>query len=461
MTINYEEWNREDLKTTREFVNRALDKLRTGKKLTPLDMVPDLGIKEQQPYTSWIHPGSPEMLNKHPQYDLRNIETIYASKKSIIIVPIAHYRSHSDFKYAYGMSVEDMISYIQANPDHLRPVLGEAPIHYQGTSFYHKLFMSCRKIYGRYPIFTSFRISALQEMSRATAEGERVYGLKYSMATCIRDAEELFKISRKTLRDMSKYLLQTDEDTIRMTASKIQGLRICGFERLADLSLKLGILNHPLYSWAMLQGYTTHLIDPLQHALGGFTNLDLTDLEQMAFLRLFPLETVELKEAFLQSPAARSFLLRQGGGCEINIFKGGTIDPKSLNAIIELAEKYPEIGERLADYHKRASSGDLARASKSAQLLSEVLVEQYNKEYKEWQKRERIGKMMKGMLDYGASLIILPRVLLEGIPKSWELALLFAIEMFKRKVYPKVGTLDPKEIVEKLWRVKDLSLIHI
>jgi len=102
----------------------------------------------------------------------------------------------------------------------------------------------------------------------------------------------------------------------------------------------------------------------------------------------------------------------------------------------------------------------LIEASIAAHRFSEVLKEQYNKEIRGWERKEIAGKVVKRMLDYGASLIVWPPVLLSNIPTDWRLLLIYVIEVLKRKLYARVGALDVKEIVEALYDVKNWPFVE-
>jgi len=90
----------------------------------------------------------------------------------------------------------------------------------------------------------------------------------------------------------------------------------------------------------------------------------------------------------------------------------------------------------------------------AAQKLIEVLTEQYNQEVNGWIKRESYAKKAKCVLDFGSTLITWPPILLSQMPMEWKLLLIAVIEWFKKKFYRMVEILNPKEISEKLWRVK-------
>jgi len=126
---------------------------------------------------------------------------------------------------------------------------------------------------------------------------------------------------------------------------------------------------------------------------------------------------------------------------------------------MELAEKYPELPEKFSEYQKAITSTEIHKTMMAASQISEILSCQYSKEVEQWKSREILGKIVKGTLDYGASMIVWPTVLLSNLTLEWK-SIIVLIEVVKRTLYRKVAKLDTKKIVEKLWRVENWPLVE-
>lgn len=480
MNKSYKEWEKAEMDSSLQLVNKLSDRIQKGERIDLLELVPELRIGKGQLYTFWTVPGSPDALRNFPECDLRNLESIYASNEGKILVPIELHESRSEFEYTYGMSIETLTKHLKENKQCLRPTLIGGPWHFKRKGLYKGLIAACQEIYeGCYPPSVHSRTMTLFWLSRIQTIGDREnitpndeYWLdrvlesypEYDPDLSSRYhkmAEILFRVddTRASLNQISRMHRTKPRDLLDETSGKIMNLTIFGFNNHVRLSLRLArSFRDPELGRSMLYSYHHYLITPFTTGLGGFQNLDLFDIENMAFLRLFPLKSKELEEiqtAVLQSPAATSLLLQEPGRCRINIFRGGSVHKRDLDAMIKLSGKYPNIGKHLAGYRQKLHSGDLKGASKSAKRFSEILIGQYNAEIEEWKKREKRSNIVKGVLNYGASFVVWPTVLLSNLPIEWKSAVIVAIEMTKRALYRKIGALDTKKIVESLWRVKN------
>lgn len=149
--IDYEEWVEGEAKKYIEICSQLVSRIVKREKPSILSLVPEFRIDKGESYTLCT-PGfqiGGRLENLVPYYNK-------------IIIPIYNTNNKEDFKYYYGVYPEDLIKVLEVDEDKYFPIITSSPIFYRHDLF-DDLFETCKKLYGEYPPFPSFRIMSFQE----------------------------------------------------------------------------------------------------------------------------------------------------------------------------------------------------------------------------------------------------------------------------------------------------------
>jgi hypothetical protein len=375
--------------TSEELIERALRNMEKEKTISVFDLVPEYSWLLEKTYCSWVPPGSPQILEKHPS---TNIVALILSSFEHILVPIQPIQL-SDFKNWYGISWDNFLELVKKGT--LCPHLVRSP------KFYPSYFKALYKAYqdapyenkSRFPPFIGYRLT---EFIGRTS-------IQFKFRKCEQDASVLFNRidGPDSLVKLSKEFRETEEGIRAMFASSLWSMRCFGFEDLCKTYLELD----PNFAFrAVLMGHS-YLIENVTGALCGFSIYDDRDLRNMAFLRL-------PKPELLPSPLLQNFLLDRQMKAAYPIGSSPTI-------IVKI-EKYQERHEnelktvRNDMIEFRNSVGmtfNIERARATASEIAEDIEKIYSDELKEYFKLERLSNIMKRL---GFGVAYAPRAIMSS-----------------------------------------------
>jgi hypothetical protein len=463
MTVNYKDWEDSDRRVLSELGTPLFARAGKGDKIRLLDFYPEFDIKEGETFTVWF---PNKLAYPSPANNLANLAIHYNK----IVIPIFGYKNRQDFENIYGMAVDNLAEIFEQGYDKFLPLVTQAPSEYATYGYCDKLFDSIQRLRGKYPphmIRTSMFQRDLTLRVMANNEGipqtegwtqialnkfpeldlQRVRNIEVKQ---IADPKQLYSLAREQMFD--------SHEIERILASTIVDLRAFGYDKLT------GFLTDRLYKkygdlsllYSLLLEYRKYLVDPLTLQLGGFCNYSISNLEEMAFLRLLPLVNKDLKkldktnyELFLNSPGARSSVSLRG--YNMTVFLRGGDDINTLNDIAEFAERHKKETTKLSEYRQLISEGKLSAAGDALRRAGEVYT-QIGEEVKQLEKTEKRAKLGTYAISGGANVLSdMALYFSEGIPAEWKLV----IALFK-DIPSALGirNIDPKRVVDLLYDVK-------
>jgi len=468
MTVDYVQWKNEEVKNSIDVMKKCFDELQKGRELRLISLYPEFELKPEDVYTLWVAPGSPQQKQASPQTNLANLVTHYNK----IIMPINLCRSKQEFEYANAISLESIIRNLKENPGNYIPVTTGPESDYKAAGFYDGIFETCHSLYGHYPVDMAYRSTRFMEAvhltAKALARGDRP----------VRSAEEArarfpeFNIEWIRQNEVDQ-ILGRDVDGLRLLSERIHAgpldvskhfattilsLRACGHEDLVEFILKdMGEICESITTpYHILDIYEFFLVMPVSHCLGGFGNYTTNDLKNMAFLRILPLVTKDLKELdrtnlrlLFNSPGARSPVNLES--YKMQVFLKGGDDVNTLNELVGFAERHKKETRAMSEYRESVARGKFSEATKALMRSGEVYG-QISEEVEELAKKEKTAKLATYSMTGGATILSdIAIVLQQGLPLEWKLVIM----LFKDLFGSRIKDIDPKRVVEWIYDIRD------
>ncbi len=463
MTVNYKDWETIDRHNLSIAGSPLFDEASKGERINPLDLYPEFDIQKEETYTQWF---PTKLAEISPANNLANLALHYNK----VIIPIFGYKSRNDFEDIYGMSVENLSEIFERRPEKFLPAVTQHPLEYEAYGYCDKLFNVIHKVRGTYPPFLirgsffqrdlTLQVAARREGIIQTAGWTELLLSKFPEL----DVDQIRDIEIKRIADSAQmYSVARDQkfelaDLERAMASTVFELRSFGYGTLTGFLIdkfhkeysNLDLLYH------LLIDYRKYLIDPLTQQLGGFGNYTIADLERMAFLRVLPLVSKDLRRLdqinyslFLNSPGARSPVSL--GSHKMAVFLRGGEDVNTLNDLVDFAERHKKETRIMSEYRQLIAEGKLPAAADAFRRAGEVYT-QIGEEVKQLEKAQRRAKFATYAISGGATVLSDAALYYsEGIPPEWKLV----IAMFKDILnFLGIKNIDPKRIVDLMYDAK-------
>ncbi len=410
MVIEYDEWNRFELQQAAEACGKANEKASKGEKITPTSMIAETNLMEDDVYSLWLPPGLLGAGSYNPlTTSLANLLTTYQK----VIVPIPVFSTKSDFEASCMISVDKLTRIFEENEDRYVPIIGAAPINYKPMAFYEPLFAACKRVYGYYPPFASFRIDQFQLLQARAALAASTAITRANWQEQIRqsfpefemdyvrnvEVEDLLADKLVSLHALSIARGTTVDNVRSELATNIIALRAYGHVELTKFLLQSYYPKYPdlQHLYLLLHDYQSYLIQPLNGGLGGFSNYASDDLEVMAFLRVLPIKGKSMHEIerenmrlIMNSPAARSSLTIDE--FKMQVFLRGGDDVNVLNSLSDFAERHKKEIRAMAEYRKCIATADLSQATEQFRTAGEGFA-QLGEEIKELVRTTKLAKL--------------------------------------------------------------------
>jgi len=471
MPIDYDQWDKNDVESTKEYGSRSLEVLERGEKLRLFDLAREVGIKEGESYTLWRGEKSGYLSMR-----LANLVSYYDK----VIIPLQPCPTTEAFAHGYGIRPVQLIEVLEKNPEKFAVTITASPIHFKPQGFYDDFFEACKseKLYGQLPQNIGFKISHLQlartyillacnagipPIESWQDEVQRRFP-EYNLESIKSEVDQTAGYNAKLWREYAVNQYLTPDIVSSMTSTALFHLRVFGFDALANNILEISKkLRNPVLAGVLLGESDRYLLGPVTEQLCGFSNYTLEDLENMAFFGLLPFERVKLEDArriLLNSPVVRSPLT-------IPEYKTTLIMPEHevthtdfevLNKLIELSERNRDLTRRIGEYRQSAVEGDLGRAFVAFQKAGEAIEEQYSRELEEWHRKEKKGRLVKGSLAGGVTVLSAVGSILTAVANNsleWRLAISAAIALAGERAKRWLGKIDPETVAEAIWDVKN------
>jgi len=334
------------------------------------------------------------------------------SRYEVVIIPLElNVTDEHRSRMIYGRSLDELFTLISDNIDRMRVILTAKPTEY--PPIYENLFKKLIE-HDIHPPFQSARFSTIMSIinfSRLAIEDgisfkeswyEQVAEKhsKYNYSHCIQEISELPK---QCVELSSQGLGVSEEIASRFLAIYLHDLRAFGLDDLANLGLKISRI-WPEFGHAILGAYSTFLIEPISLALGGYENHSVTDIQIMSFLRI-PMSTTgytHLEEIMHLSPGSSSIISNQSieGIVHIEPLYGAREVEKIINFSTKNAQEYFKI---MSLFKASIYEADLEKANVFLQKAGEIMMEQYNTEYRGLMKKE---KLISIPINYGVTFLL-------------------------------------------------------
>jgi len=474
MPIDYEEWEKSDYESYFQWRTRSLEALNKGITPRASELATEIGIREGQSYSFW-------RAGNGPTGRLENLVTLFDK----VVVPIFPYRSRDAFARVHnGLRPADLISILKSAPDKFVVVITGDHKGFERLGFYDAFFEACRSdsLYGRLPQKIIASVPALMHeilCRRLASESGIRFDAgtnwqrkvlerfpEYSLDAANNEIEEIITWNPRSWADYIGKQPQAPKMTKSWARTALLNLRVGGFNSLAQ-SLKQSskALCDPALTIELLECSESYLLGPVTARLCGFCNYSMRDLERMAFLRILPLGRRQLERMkmmiyriLFNSPAARSVQTVQEHKMNIFIPKNQATRANldALNNLITIYEGNRELARRMSEYRQRAVEGDLGKAIDMYGKIGEVIQKTYNQEIKQWHATEKVGRIAKGSVAAGVTVLSeLGKILASELPAQWRLTLSAAIEYVKSKAADWLRTLDSKSVVDVMLDTKN------
>lgn len=465
LSVDYDEWNRADVETSREEAQRYVNELAKGRMVDLSSLFPEFHIEPNDLYTFWQPPGSPGAKERHPESNLANLVTHY----NRIFVPIQRELGRQQFEYRCAMPLDVLTSLLRDNPQTYIPILANNPDSFKAAGFYDKIFRTCYDTYGHYPPLLGLRTNLVQTQLALSVRTGTQCNQSELLPTLQKFPEyDHVKIRTREVPNLNhdgelsitckKYGLDV-QTFVTSIATTIQSLRVSGHEDLVRFLMNDFYLQyHDLLMLSeLLFDYDRYLVHPIDSFLGGFANYDSSDLERMAFLRVLPLMKKQTKalekenfKLLFNSPGARSAITVES--CKIKMFLKGGDDVNTLHSLSDFAERHKSDTKRLFDFRQSISSGNLASAADSFSKSKEIYA-QISKEVSNLAKKQR--RIKAAVYSLAGGVILLGDLALfsqGGFPPEWKPV----ITVFKDIVnFVGLKNLNPKKIVELMCNMRE------
>jgi len=395
-----------------DLILKGVDKIRDGKKVDIMDLVPELKEIRDKSYSLFTHPGNPEAAMNRPIANLGNV--LATSMSEYIIFPLELFNTKNGFKYFNalsndcGLNFEDFLEHIRNGE--IKPVLTCSPKEYDYSKnirkcFYKDIFDACA-VQDYTPPYSSWRVVRLFEelklakiaddmgISNENGWGDKVRENhpEYSITKCNEDAKKL--LNNSAIKKIGKERFIDDETAVKTLETSLFDLRLFGFEGLVDWVIELG-KKDPCLGYDILSAYDSYFIRPCIDGLFGYINYDYDEMRAMSFLRVITSTSEKYWERILcSSPASSSIIAKHP--IELNIIK----KPSRENLIGFLKNREGnEIYKCSLDMKNAFNDGDLNKVYKSYEKCGEVFEEGINKELQGWFGKEKIAN---GLLRIGS-----------------------------------------------------------
>jgi hypothetical protein len=463
MTIDYDEWTRTENAIGKESIRKCFEELSSGREVRLTSLCPEFEIKTEDTYTTWAPPSSPEAKANNPATNLGNLVTLYNK----ILLPIHPHSTKQDFALMNTTSLEDLILLLKGNPNNYIPILMSDPNDYRVAGIYDDLFETCQDLYGHYPVNVGSRSATFQTLSFIAAKGAIKGGtirLEEQMKrfpnidhnwVLLNEVNEIASRDVEGLRLMSEFQAMDPLMTKRSLATAITDLRVYGHEDLVKFVLD-NFSGNLFALGRILICYDAHLVQPSSHGLGGFKNYTTGHLETMAFLRVLPLISKDVKELdkknlrlLFNSPGARSTVSLQN--YKMQVFLKGGDDVNTLNELAKFGERHKKELKRMSEYREFVAQGKLGEATEVLRKSSEVYG-QISEEVRELAKKEKTAKLATYSMTGGATILSdVALVLWQGLPLEWKLVIMLFKDMLG---FSGAKELDAKRIVEWVYDIQ-------